>query len=204
MTTLICRAAVGLFAAAAVAALTGCGSDESSGGSDTASASTSASGPSGGSGDGEYRTRALEAGRAYAECARTHGAPNFPDPVIEDGELAFNVSKSELEALGQNCIEEARQIPYPPQQEVEPPSEEVYEMQLRYARCARENGLPDWPDPRRDGSDPFRNTEIGRVLYIANLGIGGRVPQEHIDVRNACYSIEREIADQEGREQNGG
>jgi hypothetical protein len=198
MTTLIRRAAAALLAAAAVASLAACGSDEGRGGSNTASASAS------GSGGGDYRTRALEAGRAYAQCARTSGAPNFPDPVIENGALAFPVDKAQLEAVGQSCRKEASQIPYPPQQEVEPPSEESYEISLRYARCQRENGLPEFPDPRRDGTDPFRGTEIGRVLYIANLGIGGRVPQEYIDARNACTHIEEELRAQEAREENGG
>jgi hypothetical protein len=153
---------------------------------------------------GDYRSQALAAGRAYARCARAHGAPNFPDPAIQDGQLAFpNVSKADIEASGEACQGIARRIPYPPPGRVVRPSEAMYRLSVRYARCARENGLPDYPDPHRDGSDEFRGTEIGRVIYLANLGFGGRVPQAYIDVRNACEAIEREMNDQQQRERGG-
>ena len=188
MTTVLRRTAFVLLAAATLAA---CGEKRS--GSSVSAAR----------GD-DYRTEALDAGRAYARCARDHGAPRFPDPVIQDGQLAFpNVSKADIEVSGQACKDVAQRIPYPPQGRVVRPSEAMYRLSLSYARCARQNGLPDYPDPHRDGTDAFRGTEVGRVSYLANLGLGGRVPQAYIDVRNACERIERELSEQQQREQDG-
>ena len=192
--SVIRRGVPGLLAAAATVSLAACGSG-GSGDSATASAS----------GGDDYRTRALAAGRDYARCARDHGAPGFPDPVIQDGVLAFpGVSKADLEAAGPSCTEVAQRIPYPPEGRPERPSEDVYRLRLEYARCARQNGLPDYPDPHRDGTDEFRGTEIGRIGYLASLGVSGRVPQEYIDVRNACERIERQLNEVMRREQNGG
>ena len=35
------------------------------------------------------QARALSIGLEFAQCARQHGRPNFPDPAIQDGTLAF-------------------------------------------------------------------------------------------------------------------
>jgi hypothetical protein len=51
----------------------------------------------------------------------------------------------------------------------------------------RGHGVPEWPDPNRDGSDPMRGTELGRIVAY------GPVPQRLLDARDACTSIENEL-----------
>jgi len=184
-----------LLAAVALIGAVGCSSGDSGDEGSADAAAPTANGSS------DYRSQALSIGREYARCARENGSPNFPDPAIQDGALAFpGVSKTDLETTGAACAEIAQRLPAPPPQQAEPPSDEMFALQQRYARCARENGVPEWPDPRRDGSDPFAGTELGRIYAIANLGIGGRVPQRLIDVRFACEQIEFEMSAQTERE----
>ena len=209
MKSLTGRFVAGLLVMATAALLAACGSGGSGDSSTTASSEgstgASGSGSASASGGGDYRTRALAVGSEFADCARDHGAPGFPDPAIQNGVLAFpDVSKADLDALGSACREIGLRLPQPPPQPAQRPSDEVFALRMEYARCARQNGVPEWPDPRRDGSDEFRGTELGRMGYLASLGLGGPVPQRFIEARNACERIERELGSVQQREQSGG
>lgn len=101
----------------------------------------------------------LAVGREYAQCVRTHGIAGFPDPVVFDGRLGWQVSggTDPKQALQNNKA--ARDACGPildrlPPSATKRPSFSPQEMQdlLRYAQCMRQHGYPDWPDPQADGT----------------------------------------------------
>ena len=195
--------AVGL-ATVALVALTGCvggrdGGASANAGASSATTNGATAGSVSGTGSGsvsarEYRARVLPIGRQFSQCARRNLRPDFPDPIFnQDGGLDFpDSAKRDFEALVVNpsspCRKIMRQLyaiaPPPPAQ---PPSAELFAVQQRYARCMREHGMPEYPDPKRDGSDPLAGTDLSFTLNF------GPVPQRAIDARNACTSIENEL-----------
>lgn len=89
----------------------------------------------------------------YAECMRTHGVPNFPDPV--NGRLALNVgpssgldpNSSQFQSAQQACQSEAPAglgsgSTASPQQQTQG---------LNFAACMREHGVANFPDPSFSG-----------------------------------------------------
>jgi hypothetical protein len=187
-------------ATVALVALAGCVGGRGGGASANAGASSATTdGAAAGSATGsvsarEYRARVLPIGRQFSQCARRNLRPDFPDPIFnQNGGLDFpDSAKRDFEALVVNpsspCRKIMRQLyaiaPPPPAQ---PPSAELFAVQQRYARCMREHGMPEYPDPKRDGSDPLAGTDLNFILNF------GPVPQRAIDARNACTSIENEL-----------
>lgn len=116
-----------------VTACSGSGSSASSGGSS----------PSG-------ESSAFQKALAYAECMRSHGAPNFPDPS-SNGVLArdSNDSQSALRAAGNACLSlvPGGQPAQPQQLQQEQTNE------LKFAQCMRSSGIPNWPDPTNMGGE---------------------------------------------------
>ncbi|MBC6462781.1 hypothetical protein [Actinomadura sp. HBU206391] len=143
-----------VFAILAVLAggLTAC----SSGGKDSPGASPE---PSAGA------KQALEIGRRFAQCARDHGYPDFPDPVIDGAKLKYGdwgpgvqeqsrmvsevreckAIQDQLRALGDaNSTLSAADL----------------EKLKEFAKCMRDHGITGWPDPRADGSFPIIGTPL--------------------------------------------
>jgi hypothetical protein len=143
-----------LLALLGIVALTACSSSNSSG----SATGTSTSGVS------TAYTQAL----SYAQCMRTHGVPNYPDPnskgqfYIANGasDPTVNVSEAVLNAAAQACQKLL------PATMVKPPngqgSTSDQTAQLGWAACMRSHGEPNFPDPASDGSftlPPGMNTE---------------------------------------------
>jgi hypothetical protein len=87
-----------------------------------------------------------------AQCARAHGAPNFPDPVMNaKGDWDFPPSTGghlETTACDSLVIRWKRANPQKGRPTVSPQDL----VKLRdYAACMRQQGVSDWPDPRPDG-----------------------------------------------------
>jgi hypothetical protein len=125
----------------------------SSGGKHSPTAAASSSGTS--------VQQMLGIGRRFAQCARDHGYPALPDPEIQDGRLAFPANQYTKEQL-----EEAEKVPEckailaelpPAHPKDNNPTLNAADMQKarEYAKCMREQGIPDWPDPVADGSFPL-------------------------------------------------
>jgi hypothetical protein len=86
---------------------------------------------------------------AYARCMREHGISDFPDPQPGGG-LAIQVEPgSDLDPDNPQykAADDACKSLLPP-----PPSKEDQEQEfadmLAYAKCMREHGFPDFPDPK--------------------------------------------------------
>jgi hypothetical protein len=99
-----------------------------------------------------------EAGLKYAQCMRENGVPDFEDPKLdENGELdglglPKGVDEETAEAAREKC---AKHLPNGGEPERMNP-EDIEKFQ-EYAKCMRENGLPDFPDPDADGRFRFED-----------------------------------------------
>jgi hypothetical protein len=89
------------------------------------------------------------------QCARTHGDPNFPDPTTIDsqGRATFPPEVGSVSDATKQRVMEACQSIYnrlPPAARDAGPAD--IQMEIKWAQCLRAHGLPDWPDPKPDGS----------------------------------------------------
>jgi hypothetical protein len=125
-------------AAAGLAVLTaGCGA---SGGSPIASATTA-------------KPATYQQLVAYAQCIRSHGAPEFPDPVQDQfGGWAFlSTPGSGVNGPGVPAAEKACKSLAPPQAGLTPQElREATAEALKHTNCMRAHGITNFPDPVTD------------------------------------------------------
>ena len=92
-----------------------------------------------------------DAGRLYAQCMRSNGVPDFPDPgpdgkfALTHGEGGVNQDDPEFRAATEKCRVLA------PGGEHETLDAAAVEEMRAFSQCMRDNGLPDFPDPDADG-----------------------------------------------------
>jgi hypothetical protein len=99
-----------------------------------------------------------DAALAYAQCMRENGFTEFPDPT-PDGDLRIRVTPEttpRFEAAGEACRDLA-----PDGFRGEDVTPEQLEALLKLSQCIRENGVPDFPDPRPEGSYDLRGVSTG-------------------------------------------
>jgi hypothetical protein len=87
----------------------------------------------------------------YSQCMRENGVPEFPDPKFEDGggigiSVPQGADRSKVDAANAKCKTYMPNGGEPPK--LDP---ERLEQLRAYAKCMRENGLPDFPDPSDQG-----------------------------------------------------
>jgi hypothetical protein len=97
---------------------------------------------------------------AYAQCVRSHGVPNFPDPTSaglpKGSAQQFGVSGSQLQAAEGACqhlLPNAESV----QQQVQQCEttgdcpravvQQALTIMREYAQCLRSHGVPNFPDP---------------------------------------------------------
>jgi hypothetical protein len=131
-------ASLGLLAIVGVLAA-GCGGDDTAGGKSSAA-----------NGEREAREAALN----YARCMREHGV-DMPDPTFDGGGIKQKVPKPKLP---KPKLQEAERACSKYTEEVEPPTlseeeeQEFRDAALANARCMREHGIENFPDPTFPGS----------------------------------------------------
>jgi hypothetical protein len=86
---------------------------------------------------------------AFSRCMRSHGVPAFPDPTRQGGvpkvtPQQAGVSNARFQAAQRACAPLLQ--PSPAQ------SPQIMTGLLKFARCMRSAGIPDWPDPTTDRS----------------------------------------------------
>jgi hypothetical protein len=101
-------------------------------------------------------------------CIREHGAPGMPDVRVRNGHIVDpdensvdTTTKANFETAREACKTFENRIPPgvldggggDSRQQGDPTAADVPKLR-QFAKCLRENGLPDWPDPRADGSFP--------------------------------------------------
>jgi hypothetical protein len=131
------------------------GCSGSHGGSQGAGPQGGGSQGGGSQGGGTEQTMAVM--RQLAHCIRSHGMPGWPDPVINPLTNApdWPPSAPRLPAgIQQACQSVANRLP-PDAQQSQPPTPASMQALVRYARCMRSHGVPNWPDPNALGEFPM-------------------------------------------------
>jgi hypothetical protein len=131
------RAAVGV-GLGVMLLLAGC---SASGGSGTATTTTS----------GQQAAAAVW--RELVRCARANGMPNLPDPQIDsNGRANFpNGTPDPPASVRRACQSIYDRLPSSARGEQERPPADMQAL-LRFARCMREHGVADFPDPDAEGN----------------------------------------------------
>ncbi len=118
---------------------------------------------------------------AFARCMRAHGVADFPDPA-RNGQVSavgVNPNSPEVQAAGRSC------------QSVLPGGNPAAQFAqglargLRFSRCMRAHGIPDFPDP--GGNTAAGGSNIS-IHVSAGSGIDPNSPQFRAALR-ACRSI---------------
>jgi hypothetical protein len=194
------RALAAALATAALAALAGCTSDPAgtaAGGATTPSTATTA-GPATpttaaatSTTAASYEARVLAWGRRFAQCARTHGYPNFPDPRFFSGDdpglgsAEFpGVDKRVLAQAQEACLAIVRELP--PVQPTRPPSADMLRQMRRFSQCMRQHGVSAFPDPKANGTFPI----LGTPMRVFAPGYIQSMPPAYQAAWDACFSLQ--------------
>jgi hypothetical protein len=135
------RAAVGVGLVLVVVLLAGLAGCSASGGAGAATTTTS----------GQQDAAAVW--RELVRCARANGMPNLPDPQIDsNGRANFPNGTPEPPASVRRACQSIydRLPPSARGEETRPPAD--MQALLRFARCMREHGVADFPDPDAEGN----------------------------------------------------
>jgi hypothetical protein len=111
-------------------------------------AACSQSNRSGGTPSGVTPVDKAEAARAYAQCIRDNGVPDFPDPDA-NGELRGPAHEKQSDPKFQAAQEKCRNLAPGGEHQRSDPA--AVEQLRKFSQCMRDNGLPDFPDPDANG-----------------------------------------------------
>jgi hypothetical protein len=175
-------AAVALLGAALV--LAGCGGSSAP---DVAHLSTakSASSASSASGTSSADSTATpqQAAIAFAKCMRSSGVPSFPDPTAGGG-FAFHTSAGmdRSSPLFKSAQAKCQKLMPQGPGSGPPPSPQTLARFLNTARCMRQHGVHDFPDPRTSappnpfGSGIAEMSDIEGVILLFPSTINQQAP----------------------------
>ena len=183
--------------ATAVLPVAGCGGSSSSPGVAHLASSTSSSADPGGSSsspESESSASAQQKVVAFAQCMRSHGVPEFPEP--SEGRLLIhssdhnghvtgvNPQSAQFQAATKACAKLAPKGGKPPS-----PAEQtkLQEKALQFAQCMRTHGVPSFPDPEFSHGDGGVGIRIGGAKNSARR-IDLSSPQFEA-AQKACQSI---------------
>jgi hypothetical protein len=127
---------------------------------------------------------------AYSACMRENGLPNFPDPKPSGGGLSLSfgpengidVSSPQFKTAQQACKKLLANLGE------QSPQEQAEQLQQarEYSACMRENGAPNFPDPKA-GADGGTEFNLGPSVDPSS-------PQFKA-AENACRQLERRAGD---------
>jgi hypothetical protein len=177
--TIQLRTGVLCAAALALAALAGCQSSSPGAGNPTASPQATASGSQ------EIAT----IGREYSQCVRDHGVPNYPDLVLAGGQLslpndgtgdAANQALRAHPAARDACQPILDRLPASAQKNPAVTEQDMENLR-KFAQCMRQNVVPEWPDPRSNGSFPIVGTPLEQEGKSARMVTAQRACKQYWD-----------------------
>lgn len=154
------------------------GAGEDSGGGASNGGSSSGGGEAGGAIGGGNEEQMVK----YAQCMRSHGVPDFPEPV--EGHIQVHVSPGsdlnpqspQFQHAQQACRSLAPKVTASPAEKAA-----MQERALKFSQCMRSHGVPKFPDPTFSGG--------GSQLSISpSSGIDPRSPQFQ-KAQRECQSI---------------
>jgi hypothetical protein len=142
------------------------GSDTGSGsaGSDAGSGSAGSDAASGSAGSNSRPSPSAsasddpEAPLKFSRCMREHGITWFPDPV--DGRMQVRVPKGQDRAKMEAAQEACKQWA-PDGGAAHQATPEELQAAREMAKCMRENGVPNFPDPGPDGGIAIDGSKLG-------------------------------------------
>ncbi|MGP3925060.1 hypothetical protein [Streptomyces sp. 8N616] len=103
----------------------------------------------GGAGAGDKKAKSM----AFIECLRENGVPDFPDPAADGSILLDPSSGIDVKGDAYKKAEKACEDLMPEGRRASPPPGGMPDL-TKYADCMRENGVPDFPDPKGSGFAP--------------------------------------------------
>lgn len=110
---------------------------------------------------------------AYAQCMRAHGLASFPDPGTDgQGHYSLQIhggpstgldpSSATFKAAQTAC---QSLMPAPPAGAGNGANnDQAFQQMLDYSQCMRDNGVPKYPDPKRDANGGITMTVNGQEL----------------------------------------
>jgi hypothetical protein len=119
----------------------------------------------------------------FADCMRTHGVPNIPDPTTSPREFKISLSPTTAQSPAFQSAETACHHLLPgggPHSQSVAHSQAQIAAILAFARCMRSHGFPSFPDP----------TSSGLVTHemLANAGISLHQPAV-LPAADACVTV---------------
>jgi hypothetical protein len=121
---------------------------------------------------------------AFSHCVRSHGVPNFPDPLPNQVSVKFpsapqlRVSSSQLQAAENAC---RHLLPNGGSGPDQAQMQQELSGLRRFSECLRAHGMPNWPDPTAGSEGPSFN-----LLNYHGIGFGS--PQGQA-ARRACQHL---------------
>jgi hypothetical protein len=115
---------------------------------------------SGGSGGATTTTSGQQAAAAvlgeFVQCARANGMPNLPDLRLDsNGQVSLPPGTPDPpKSVERACRSIWERLPASANGDAGRPPADMQAL-LRYARCMREHGMADFPDPQADGRFPL-------------------------------------------------
>ena len=117
----------------------------------------------------------------YAACMRSHGVPDFPDPTVQNGSVGFSVTAGDGVDQNSPQYQSARQACSSLRGGGTANSGSGnLAKELKFAQCMRSHGVPDFPDPNKNGgfsgtstvnpsSPTFQNAQ-STCMQLSGLG----------------------------------
>jgi hypothetical protein len=116
------------------------------------------------------------AGLKFAQCMRSHGVPNFPDPGANGGGFQGGAGIN-LQAPAFAGAQQACQKILGPNTPRTPPTAAQNAAALKFAQCMRRHGVPNFPDPSSSLNPPAGLTLVLRGMeFPVGSAINPRSP----------------------------
>jgi hypothetical protein len=133
------------------ATVTACSSGSTNPAVDSRPTTTAGSGTGSASGGASPLAEAV----TYSQCVRSHGVPNFPDPVqTPDGGYGYRTSGIDPNSAAfQGALQACKSLPSPWNSTGQELSSAQQQAWLNWATCIRTHGAPSFPDPTFSGSE---------------------------------------------------
>jgi hypothetical protein len=118
----------------------------------------------------------------YAACMRSHGVPDFPDPTVQNGSVGFSITAGDGVDQNSAQYQSARQACSSLRGGGTANSGSGnLAKELKFAQCMRSHGVPDFPDPNKNGGFSGTSTLNPSSLTFQNAqstcmqlsGLGG-------------------------------
>jgi hypothetical protein len=139
-------------------------------GSGTSSSSTSSTSGTSSSGTGGVSAAYVSDKLGLARCLRAHGVPNFPDPNASGQEPA-GAKQLIFTPRGQAAVGACSHWGNRIHNDDAAQNQVVTDEYVRFARCMRTHGLPDFPDPA------YAEGRVEFVLSASQDGFDPHSPQ---------------------------